>query len=83
MGILNLRMTDTIEKLAGQLAGITLLRDAGDLTRLSRDFYWFSPVLKALLDDKRADMVAVPTTQDEVARIVGACATAGVPLTRR
>ncbi len=83
MGLLNLRMSDTIEKLAGQLAGITLLRDAGDLTRLSRDFYWFSPVLKALLDDKRADMVAVPTTQDEVARIVGACAAAGVPLTPR
>jgi len=76
-------MTATIDKLAAQLAGITLLRDPGDLTRLSRDFYWFSPVLKALLDEKRADLVAVPATQAEAARVVGACAAAGVPLTPR
>ena len=72
-----------LEKLVGALAGITVFREPGDLTRLSRDFYWFSPVLKALLDDKRADLVALPATQEDVVRVVAACATAGVPLTPR
>ncbi|MBL8383018.1 MAG: FAD-binding oxidoreductase [Burkholderiales bacterium] len=76
-------MQAVIDALAGELTGITVLRDAAELTRLSRDFYWFSPVLKALLDDKRADLVAVPASQDEVARVVAACARAGVPLTPR
>lgn len=73
----------TIERLASELAGISVLRGAADVQRLSRDFYWFSPVLKALLDDKRADMIALPASQDEAVRVVGACARAGVPITPR
>ncbi|MFN0162554.1 MAG: FAD-binding oxidoreductase, partial [Burkholderiales bacterium] len=73
----------TIDTLCGELTGITLLREAADITRLSRDFYWFSPVLKDLLDDKRADCIAVPASQEEAARVVAACARAGVPVTPR
>jgi FAD/FMN-containing dehydrogenase len=51
--------------------------------RLSQDFYWFSPVLKRQLDGLRADAVARPRTEAEIAAIVGACATAGVPITVR
>jgi len=65
------------------LAGITCLDAPADLTRLSRDFYWFSPILKDQLDGKRADVVVQPVTQEEVVRVVAACARAGVPITPR
>lgn len=71
------------ETLARELQGIALLTTEADRTRLSRDFYWFSPVLKALLDGKRADLIAQPASQGEVARVVAACARLGVPLTPR
>ncbi|MBL8377055.1 MAG: FAD-binding oxidoreductase [Burkholderiales bacterium] len=76
-------MSEVIERLAAELADITLVRDPAQVTRLSRDFYWFSPILKNLLDDKRADLAAVPATQDEAVRVVAACARAGVPVTPR
>lgn len=65
------------------LEGITCLYAPTDLTRLSRDFYWFSPILKELLDGKQADLIAQPATQEEVVRVVAACARAGVPVTPR
>ena len=34
--------------------------------RLSRDFYWYSPILKPLLDGKHADVVVQPLTVDEI-----------------
>ena len=34
----------------------------------SRDFYWYSPVLKRELDAVTADIVVSPTTEAEVAR---------------
>ncbi len=66
-----------MEALAGlkaDLAGIALADDAATLKLKSRDFFWFSPLLKPLLEDKRADLVALPRSKDEVIRIAGACA---------
>ena len=49
-----------------ELGGIALADDAATLKLKSRDFFWFSPILKPLLDDKRADLVAMPRTKDDV-----------------
>lgn len=49
----------------------------------SRDFFWFSPILKAELDDKRADLLVFPRSKDELARVAAACARRRVPLTIR
>jgi FAD/FMN-containing dehydrogenase len=49
----------------------------------SRDFFWFSPILKPLLDDKRADIVVSPRTKDDVTRVAAACARHRVPVTVR
>jgi FAD/FMN-containing dehydrogenase len=51
--------------------------------RLSRDFHWFSPVLKRALDGKVADAVVAPRNEAELRDVVSACARAGVPLTVR
>jgi FAD/FMN-containing dehydrogenase len=72
-----------IEALRSELDGIGLADDAATLKLKSRDFYWFSPILKPLLDDKRADLVAMPRSKDDVIRIARACARHRVPLTVR
>ncbi len=49
----------------------------------SRDFFWFSPILKAELDDKVADAAFVPRDRAELKRVAAACARHRVPLTVR
>jgi FAD/FMN-containing dehydrogenase len=51
--------------------------------RLSRDFYWYSPVLKAQLDDKRADVVVQPVSVEESCAVMRYCFEHGVPVTVR
>ncbi len=51
--------------------------------RLSRDFYWYSPVLKKLLDDKVADAVVQPVSTDEVVRVLACCYERRIPVTAR
>jgi FAD/FMN-containing dehydrogenase len=72
-----------LDGLRADLAGIALADDAATLKLKSRDFFWFSPILKPLLDDKRAELVVMPKTKDEVVRVAAACARHRVPLTVR
>jgi FAD/FMN-containing dehydrogenase len=65
------------------MSAIPLLEDAGSLRMRSRDFFWFSPILKETLEDKRADLVAVPRDKSDVMRLAAACAKHRVPLTVR
>jgi FAD/FMN-containing dehydrogenase len=51
--------------------------------RLSRDFYWYSPILKAQLDDKRADIVVQPLTVAEIIATLRFCHAHDVPVTAR
>ena len=38
--------------------------------RFSKDFYWYSPVLKELLEDKRADVALLVTSKEELKSVV-------------
>lgn len=49
----------------------------------SRDHYWYSPILKAQLDQVTADIVVSPRTQDEVKTILAAAFKYEVPITPR
>ena len=69
--------------LRGELAGMATADDPATLKLKSRDFFWFSPILKPLLDDKRADLVVAPRKKDEVLRVAALCARHRVPLTVR
>ena len=51
--------------------------------RLSKDFYWYSPILKAQLESKRADVVVQPIDVEEVLAVVGFAREHEVPLTVR
>jgi FAD/FMN-containing dehydrogenase len=67
-----------------QLLGEANLISEGDsLVSLSKDYYWYSPALRPLLDDKRADVVVKPGTVDELRAVIAACYRAGVAVTAR
>lgn len=51
--------------------------------RLSRDFHWFSPVLKRQLEDKQADAVVKPRDEQQLRQLVAACVEHGMPLILR
>jgi FAD/FMN-containing dehydrogenase len=66
------------------LLGAENLVESGDsLASLSLDYYWYSPSLRPLLDDKRADLVARPGTIAELRALLAACYAAGVAVTPR
>jgi FAD/FMN-containing dehydrogenase len=49
----------------------------------SRDFYWYSPVLKRELETVTADVVVTPKSEDEVRAVLKAAFRLGIPVTPR
>jgi len=60
-----------------------LITQPQTVQRLSRDFYWYSPVLKKLLDDKTAEAVVQPISTEEVVAILKTCFAQRIPVTAR
>lgn len=71
------------QAIAEQLQGIETTSDRERLTKLSLDYYHFSPVLQEQLADKRGDIAVFPTTEDEVLQIAQVCVQNRIPLTVR
>jgi FAD/FMN-containing dehydrogenase len=51
--------------------------------QLSRDFYWYSPVLRKLLDGKVGEVVVQPLSAIEVQQILRYCYANNIPVTAR
>jgi FAD/FMN-containing dehydrogenase len=66
-----------------ELAGIEVSTDPALLRQKSRDFYWYSPILKARLDGLAAEYWARPKNEAEVLRILAACRARRMPVTVR
>ena len=60
-----------------------VLVDPQMVERLSKDFYWYSPVLKGLLEDKRAEAVVQPRSREEIQNVLRYCFDKGIPVTTR
>ena len=73
----------TIAKLKGRLGGLKVEDNPAIVKQKSRDFFWYSPVLKRQLDDVTADLVVSPKTEAEVIEVLKACFEEGVPVTPR
>ena len=71
------------DALRRDLSDMPTLEDERMVRMKSRDFFWFSPVLKPALEDKRADLVVVPRDKADIMRVAAACARHRVPLTVR
>jgi FAD/FMN-containing dehydrogenase len=66
-----------------ELGDIPVTLDRATVKRKSRDFYWYSPVLKPVLDRMSAEMVLNPRDEADMLRIAAASARHGVKLTLR
>ena len=72
-----------IAQLQKELPDLDWITDSARIDRLSQDFSWFSPVLKRQLEGKRGDIAVRPRTEEEISRVVAACARARTPITVR
>ena len=68
---------------AQELHGLNLITTPRQRRQLSRDFYWYSPILTEQLADCTADLVVRPSTEAEVRRIAAVAARHRLPLTVR
>ena len=70
-------------RFAAELGSIPAITDPALVRQKSRDFFWYSPILKAQLDRKTADLVACPRNEADVLAVAAQCARWRVPLTVR
>jgi len=66
-----------------QAKGIEIDLNPASVKAKSRDFFWYSPVLKERLDHVTADFVATPKSEAEVIEILRTCYAEDVPVTTR
>ncbi|NNU81118.1 FAD-binding oxidoreductase [Halovulum dunhuangense] len=76
-------MTADIAAAKAALAHLELDENPVSLKAKSRDFFWYSPVLKARLDHVVGDFAVAPRTEAEVIEVLRTCYRHNVPVTTR
>jgi len=72
-----------IATLKTRLDGIRTEENPALVKQKSRDFFWYSPILKRQLDHVVADIVVSPVSEAEVVQVLAACHELGIPVTPR
>lgn len=70
-------------RIAAELPGLNVMAEPRQRKALSKDFYWYSPVLAAELRDCVADLVVRVGTEEDVLQVAAVAARHRVPLTVR
>ena len=65
------------------LGGLKVEDNPAIVKQKSRDFFWYSPVLKRQLDAVSGDLVVTPETEEDVVRVLAAAYAHDVPVTVR
>lgn len=78
--VVNQRIITALEAIVG---GGQTFTDPKSLEVFSKDHYWFSPVLTAMLESKRAEVVVAPGTKEELIEVIRLAVREGVPLVVR
>ena len=76
-------MTRDIAAAKAALSHLDLDDRPTSLRAASRDFFWYSPILKSELDDVIADFVVRPKSEAEVIEVLATCFAHDVPVTAR
>jgi FAD/FMN-containing dehydrogenase len=76
-------MTTDIPRLKAALGDLKIEDNPAIVKQKSRDFFWYSPVLKRQLDHVTADVVVSPRSEAEVIHVLKTCFEQGVPVTPR
>ncbi|MCA0050686.1 FAD-binding oxidoreductase [Mesorhizobium sp. B283B1A] len=72
-----------VSALKRDLEGLKIDDNPAIVQQKSRDFYWYSPVLKRQLDHVTGDLIVTPRNEAELVRLLAACYRHGVPVTPR
>lgn len=72
-----------IETLIDRLGDIEVVTHEKLVRGKSRDFFWYSPILKHKLEDVVAEAIVVPQTEEDVLAILAACWELDIPVTPR
>ncbi|TCT09227.1 FAD/FMN-containing dehydrogenase [Tepidamorphus gemmatus] len=72
-----------IAALKTALEGLKIEDNPALVKQKSRDFFWYSPVLKRELDHVTADLVVSPRSEAEILRVLETCYRHDVPVTVR
>ncbi|HUY82521.1 MAG TPA: FAD-binding oxidoreductase [Acidobacteriaceae bacterium] len=72
-----------IEDIKSMVGDDQVITTPSTVERLSKDFYWYSPVLKPALENRRGEVVAQPLNTNEVAAILRYCYAHEIPVTAR
>ena len=72
-----------IDALIAALPGVEFITDRALVRQKSRDFFWYSPVLKRQLNGATAEAVAMPRDEVEVIAVMRECYARNIPLTPR
>jgi FAD/FMN-containing dehydrogenase len=78
-----MRKTYDIDGLIRRLDGIRTETNPAIVRQKSRDFYWYSPVLKRQLDEVTGDIIVSPKSEEEVLRVLAAAHALAIPVTPR
>ncbi|MCB1449371.1 MAG: FAD-binding oxidoreductase [Nitratireductor sp.] len=73
----------TLAAFRADIADISCVDDPKTIGLKSRDYYWYSPILKDQLDGKTGQLVVQPRSEAEVIAVAAAAARHKVPLTVR
>ncbi|MBI1217327.1 MAG: FAD-binding protein [Rhodobacteraceae bacterium] len=76
-------MTANVAAAKAALAHLDLDENPVSVRAKSRDFFWYSPVLRARLDHLTADFVVSPRSEAEVIEVLTVCYANDVPVTVR
>lgn len=76
-------MSADIAAIRAALSDLEIDDDPRTVLQKSRDFYWYSPILKEQLQHVCADLVIAPRSTEEVRRVLAACWRHDVPVTTR
>ena len=72
-----------IATLKSRLGGVRTEDNPALVKQKSRDFYWYSPILKRQLDQVVADIVVSPVSEAQVFQVLAAAHELGIPVTPR
>jgi FAD/FMN-containing dehydrogenase len=72
-----------IARLKQRIGGIRHEDNPALVRQKSRDFYWYSPVLKRQLDAVTGDLIVAPANEAELLQVMAACFELSIPLTPR
>ncbi len=74
---------DKLTRFLADITGLETVLDSDTVATKSRDYYWYSPILKAQLDGKVADALVRPKTESDVMRVAAAAARHRINITVR